>query len=112
MALIPSLALLNIHRRYFTQALQDQPNDLLKHKYGPSVMAMYRSAWRMIESHSQAVRRIPKHIERLSLFWSHALSAAVSSLDLFPRLVRRLTRRYDEYRLSCACLSIARLNQV
>ncbi|KAG2744919.1 hypothetical protein P692DRAFT_20858521, partial [Suillus brevipes Sb2] len=58
--------LLNIHRRYFTQALEDQPNDLLKHKYGPSVMAMYRSAWRVIET-----------IEWLSLFWSHALSAAI-----------------------------------
>ncbi|KAG1726155.1 hypothetical protein EDB19DRAFT_1897685 [Suillus lakei] len=69
--------LLNIHRRYFTQALEDQPNDLLKHKYGPSVMAMYRSAWRVIESHSRAARKIPQAIERLSLFWSHALSAAI-----------------------------------
>ncbi|KAG2066960.1 hypothetical protein BDR04DRAFT_1105799 [Suillus decipiens] len=69
--------LLNIHRRYFTQALEDQPNDLLKHKYGPSVMAMYRSAWRVIESHSHAARKIPQAIERLSLFWSHALSAAI-----------------------------------
>lgn len=69
--------LLNIHRRYFTQALEDQPNDLLKHKYGPSVMAMYRSAWRVIESHSHAVRLIPRAIERLNLFWSHALSAAI-----------------------------------
>jgi hypothetical protein len=69
--------LLNIHRRYFTQALEDQPNDLLKHKYGPSVMAMYRSAWRVIESHSHAVRKIPQAIERLSLIWSQALSAAI-----------------------------------
>ncbi|KAG2116363.1 hypothetical protein BD769DRAFT_1629847 [Suillus cothurnatus] len=71
------IALLNIHRRYFTQALEDQPNDLLKHKYGPSVMAMYRSAWRVIESHSHAVRKIPQAIERLSLIWSQALSAAI-----------------------------------
>ncbi|KAG2141099.1 fungal-specific transcription factor domain-containing protein [Suillus clintonianus] len=69
--------LLNIHRRYFTQALEDQPKDLLKHKYGPSVMAMYRSAWRVIESHSHAVRKIPQAIERISLIWSHALSAAI-----------------------------------
>ncbi|KAG2106993.1 uncharacterized protein F5147DRAFT_746108 [Suillus discolor] len=69
--------LLNIHRRYFTQALEDQPDDLLKHKYGPSVMAMYRSAWRVIESHSHAARKIPQVIERLGLFWSHALSAAI-----------------------------------
>ncbi|KAG1825317.1 hypothetical protein EV424DRAFT_1471772 [Suillus variegatus] len=67
----------NIHRRYFTQALEDQPDDLLKHKYGPSVMAMYRSAWRVIESHSHAARKIPQVIERLGLFWSQALSAAI-----------------------------------
>ncbi|KIJ66602.1 hypothetical protein HYDPIDRAFT_26938 [Hydnomerulius pinastri MD-312] len=71
------VTLLNIHRRYFSQALQDAPNDLLKHKYGPSVMAMYRSAWRLIISHSQAVSHIPEVMARMSIFWSHAFSAAI-----------------------------------
>ncbi|KIJ13816.1 hypothetical protein PAXINDRAFT_170130 [Paxillus involutus ATCC 200175] len=69
--------LLNLHRRYFSQALQDAPTDLLKHKYGPSVMAMYRSAWRLIISHSQMVANIPDVIARVPIFWSHAFSAAI-----------------------------------
>ncbi|KAH0837784.1 hypothetical protein J3R83DRAFT_5964 [Lanmaoa asiatica] len=69
--------LLNIHRRYFLQALQDSPADLLKHKYGPSVMAMYRSAWRLIVSHSSAVDCIPDVAARIPILWSQAVSAAI-----------------------------------
>ncbi|KIK94386.1 hypothetical protein PAXRUDRAFT_783296 [Paxillus rubicundulus Ve08.2h10] len=71
------VTLLNLHRRYFSQALQEAPSDLLKHKYGPSVMAMYRSAWRLIIGHSQAVSNIPDVIARVPIFWSHAFSAAI-----------------------------------
>lgn len=74
--LIPAV-LLNIHRRYFSQALQDSPSDPLKHRYGPSVMAMYRSAWRLIVSYVSAVDRIPDVAARLPIIWSQALSAAV-----------------------------------
>ncbi|KAG9308956.1 hypothetical protein JVU11DRAFT_11258 [Chiua virens] len=69
--------LLNIHRRYFSQALQDSPTDLLKHRYGPSVMAMYRSAWRLIVTHSTAVECIPEVAARIPIFWSQAFSAAI-----------------------------------
>ncbi|KAF8131480.1 hypothetical protein EV363DRAFT_1165082, partial [Boletus edulis] len=69
--------LLNIHRRYFSQALQDSPTDPLKYRYGPSVMAMYRSAWRLIVSHTSAVNRIPEIAARLPILWSQALSAAI-----------------------------------
>ncbi|KAH7886399.1 hypothetical protein F5I97DRAFT_1937249 [Phlebopus sp. FC_14] len=75
--LCKEFTLLNLHRRYFSQALQDQPSDFLKHKYGPSVMAMYRSAWRLIISLSQGVKTIPHVFERMSIFWSHAFSAAI-----------------------------------
>ncbi|KAH7911612.1 hypothetical protein BJ138DRAFT_1135262 [Hygrophoropsis aurantiaca] len=71
------VTLLNLHRSYFAQALQDSPNDLLKHRYGPSVMAAYRSAWRIIEIQSHSVKVFPQIIERMGVFWSHALSAAV-----------------------------------
>ncbi|KAH7926867.1 hypothetical protein BV22DRAFT_1062124 [Leucogyrophana mollusca] len=71
------VTLLNIHRSYFAQALQDSPHDLLKHKYGPSVMAAYRSAWRIIESHAHSVKLLPQVMERMCVFWSHALSAAI-----------------------------------
>ena len=70
-------ALLNLHRTYFMQALRDQPNDLLKHRYGPSVMATYRSAWRLIQALEHSSRKAPDLLARISLAWSHALSAAV-----------------------------------
>ncbi|KAF8546280.1 hypothetical protein OG21DRAFT_1427450 [Imleria badia] len=69
--------LLNIHRRYFSQSLQDSASDPLKHKYGPSVMAIYRSAWRLIVSHTSAVDRISDIAARLPIIWSQALSAAI-----------------------------------
>lgn len=82
--LIPSV-LLNIHRRYFSQALQDSPSDPLKHRYGPSVMAMYRSAWRLIVTHSSGVNCIPNVAARMPIFWSQALSAAVRRTKHAPR---------------------------
>ena len=71
------IALLNLHRTYFTQALRDQPNDLLRHRYGPSVMATYRSAWRLIQTLKLVSEKAPDLLARISLAWSHALSAAV-----------------------------------
>ena len=40
-------------------------------------MAMYRSAWRLIVTHSSGVDRIPNVAARIPIFWSQALSAAV-----------------------------------
>lgn len=73
------LALLNLHRTYFAQALHEQPHDLLKHRYGPSVVATYRSAWRLIEGLKLPSRKSPNLLSRYSLAWSQVLSAAVSS---------------------------------
>ncbi|EIW87438.1 hypothetical protein CONPUDRAFT_45173, partial [Coniophora puteana RWD-64-598 SS2] len=70
-------ALLNLHRTYFAQALKDKPNDPLKHKYGPSVMAAYRSAWRMIVCQAHSIKTVPKIMERMGIFWSQAFSAAI-----------------------------------
>lgn len=71
-------ALLNLHRSHFTLALKEMPEDPLKHKYAASVMATYRSAWRMIEGlklhWDHATRRL---LERVSLPWSLALSGTI-----------------------------------
>jgi len=69
--------LLNLHRAYFTRALQDVPEELVRHRYTPSVMAIYRSAWRLIEGLRLTWRNCPNPISRISLPWSQALSAAV-----------------------------------
>ncbi|KAJ7207533.1 kinase-like domain-containing protein [Mycena pura] len=47
---VAETTLLNLHRAYFAQALQDKPDDLANHRFIPSVMVAYRSAWRLIRS--------------------------------------------------------------
>ncbi|KAJ8462374.1 hypothetical protein ONZ45_g17961 [Pleurotus djamor] len=69
--------LLNLHRGYFAQALQEQPSDLLKHRYGPSMLATYRSAWRIIETVVISWKDNPLIMSRITLAWSQTLSAAI-----------------------------------
>ena len=73
-----SPVLLNLHRPYFAQALQESPADLHHHRYLPSVVATYRSAWRLSRGLAMTWRAVPAILARLLLPWSHALSAAVS----------------------------------
>ena len=70
-------ALLSLHRPWFAQALQEQPGDLLRHRYGPSVMAIYRSAWRMIEAAREAYKRVSVIPSRFGLVWSVCLASGV-----------------------------------
>ncbi|KAI0789552.1 fungal-specific transcription factor domain-containing protein [Abortiporus biennis] len=77
--------LLNLHRPYFAQALNEQPQDLLRHRYGPSVMAIYRSAWRLIEGLNETYKNVEVIMNRLSLPWSQALSAAIVMCLLVTR---------------------------
>ncbi|CCL98901.1 uncharacterized protein FIBRA_00908 [Fibroporia radiculosa] len=69
--------LLNLHRAFFTQALLEQPQDLLRHKYGPSVMAIYRSAWRIIEGAKEVFKRAKAVAVRLGIIWSHSLAGGI-----------------------------------
>lgn len=94
---LPFVALLNLHRGYFAQALQEMPADLHRHRYLPSVVAVYRSAWRLIHGLAMTWVVIPKFLARVNLAWSHGLSAAVSTrlgrntkleTDIFSLLVR------------------------
>jgi hypothetical protein len=71
-------ALLHLHRPFFTKALQELPADLANHRYIPSVVAIYRSAWRIIEGLRLAWRRVPQALLRFNPAWSQGLSAAVS----------------------------------
>jgi hypothetical protein len=84
-------ALLNIHRAYFTQALRENPHDPLRHRYGLSVMALYRSAFRLVEGCSKTFQACPPNFRffRINFASSKMLSvivcvsrAALSSLNL------------------------------
>ncbi|KAL0952109.1 hypothetical protein HGRIS_008740 [Hohenbuehelia grisea] len=77
--------LLHLHRGYFAQALHEQSNNITKHKYGPSVLATYRSAWRLIESVRLFWRLVPQLLGRAHLAWSHSLSAAIVMCLLVTR---------------------------
>jgi hypothetical protein len=77
----PIAAILSLHRPYFTQALKDMPTDLARHQYLPSVIAIYRSAWRIIEGLQLTWRRVPQALARFNLAWSHGVAAAVSYHD-------------------------------
>ncbi|KAJ7842233.1 fungal-specific transcription factor domain-containing protein [Mycena olivaceomarginata] len=77
--------LLNLHRPYFAQALQDKPDDLANHRFIPSVMAAYRSAWRLIRGLVIAWRDIPLLLSRYGSAWSPALSAAIVMCILVTR---------------------------
>ncbi|KAF8195055.1 fungal-specific transcription factor domain-containing protein [Pholiota molesta] len=78
-------ALLNLHRGYVAQALQEAPGDLQRHRYLPSVVAVYRSAWRLIRGLATTWTIIPKFLARVSLAWSHGLSAAIVMCLLVTR---------------------------
>ena len=79
--MVPTLraALLHLHRRYFSQVLDDQRGDILKHKYAPSFIAVFRSAWRLIRGICLTFGRVPEFLVRAGFCWSHAADAAVSS---------------------------------
>ncbi|KAF5384815.1 hypothetical protein D9615_000960 [Tricholomella constricta] len=79
------ITLLNLHRAYFAQALQEMPMELARHPYIPSVIAIYRSAWRLIEGLRLVWRTASHPISRTSLPWSHALSAAIVMCLLITR---------------------------
>ncbi|KAK0465960.1 uncharacterized protein EV420DRAFT_1508988 [Desarmillaria tabescens] len=69
--------LLNLHRTSRT--------DLARHRYLPSVMATYRSAWRIMQSLKMLRTYAPLLSNRVNLAWSHALSAAIVMCILVTR---------------------------
>ncbi|KAJ7045173.1 fungal-specific transcription factor domain-containing protein [Mycena alexandri] len=77
--------LMSLHRAYFAQALQDKPDDLANHRYIPSVMATYRSAWRLIRGLVINWRDVPTVLSRVGAAWSPALSAAIVMCILVTR---------------------------
>ncbi|KAI1790939.1 hypothetical protein LXA43DRAFT_973323 [Ganoderma leucocontextum] len=68
---------LNLHRPYLSQALKDSPEDPLRHKYGASVMIIYRSVWRILNAFQSARQTAPDITARITLPWSHSLSCAI-----------------------------------
>ncbi|KAI0962090.1 hypothetical protein AcV7_001011 [Taiwanofungus camphoratus] len=77
--------LLSLHRPFFVQALSEQPQDLLRHRYGPSVMAIYRSAWRVIEGAKESYKHAGVVASRLGIIWSQCLAGGIVMCLLVTR---------------------------
>lgn len=74
-----NLVLLQLHRSFFTRALSG-PEEAFnrRHKYAPSVVAVFLSASRMIATVEDLYQREPQLTARILGYWSNAFSAAVS----------------------------------
>jgi hypothetical protein len=69
---------LQLHRSYFTQALNGPEPFTTKHQYAPSVMATYRSACRLITILDIIMKQEPRLCKRVFGFWFNMFSGVVS----------------------------------
>ncbi|KAI0706170.1 hypothetical protein BC835DRAFT_1312763 [Cytidiella melzeri] len=106
------ITLLNLHRPYFAQVLSATPHDLLKHRYSPSVIAIYRAAWRLIEGLIYTHQRVPLVIERVTLPWSQALSAAIVMCLLVTRAPASSLASASLHELDRLCEMFEKLQKV
>ncbi|KAI0778882.1 fungal-specific transcription factor domain-containing protein [Trametes elegans] len=77
--------LLNLHRPYFSLAVKDASEDPLRHRYGPSVMAVYRSTWRILNAVHPTYLVAPVIVARCGFIWSHCLACAILLCLLITR---------------------------
>lgn len=101
--------LLQLHKPCFFQVLADQPGDILKHKYAPSFIAVFRSAWRLIRGSCLTFERVPEFLLRAGSCWSHAADAAVVMCLVATRVPSPylVQSAVDELNRICACLDQA-----
>lgn len=85
------IVLLQLHRTFFTRALSG-PEEAFnrKHKYAPSVVAVFLSATRMIANIQELYEHEPYLTARILGYWSNAFSAAVSFSFLLLSIQTRL----------------------
>jgi hypothetical protein len=80
---VPFEVLLQLHRQFFTRALtmSEEPFSR-RHRYAPSVVAVFLSASRLIASLQEFHNHEPLLAGRILGYWSNAHSAAVSNNSL------------------------------
>ncbi|KAH9950592.1 hypothetical protein B0H21DRAFT_866625 [Amylocystis lapponica] len=72
------VAILNLHRNCFTQALNIPQGFTAKHKYAPSVYAVYSSARNLIWATHTVYKWEPELTVRMSWIWQNELSAVIA----------------------------------
>ncbi|PVG02755.1 hypothetical protein CPB86DRAFT_780172 [Serendipita vermifera] len=79
------MALLHLHRSAFILALREHPNDPLKHKFAPSVLAVHKAACTVIINTKNLLKQYSTLVPRLYVWGLHAFSAAVLLAALVTR---------------------------
>src|ERR1700733_2313550 len=69
--------ILQLHRNYFTQALNGPEPFTIKHKYAPSVVATYRSACHLINILEVMMKAEPRLVKRVFGYWLNMFSGVV-----------------------------------
>jgi hypothetical protein len=62
--------MVQIHRDFFFQALQDSPRNPLENPYAPSFLAAYGGASMIIKSHVQIFSQFPGRFHRWWPIWN------------------------------------------
>lgn len=79
-----NLVLLQLHRTYFMRALSGPEEAFNKrHRYAPSVVAVWLGAVRMIAAVETLYRREPELAARILGYWSNTFSAVVGKYGLY-----------------------------
>ncbi|KAF9005439.1 hypothetical protein BDQ17DRAFT_1399143 [Cyathus striatus] len=79
------IGLLQLHRRYFTEAMSGSEAFDLRHRYAPSVLATYMGASSLISAVEKLYTKEPQLSVRFLHFWFNAFSAAVTLSLLISR---------------------------
>jgi hypothetical protein len=77
-----SIALLYIHRSFFTRVMIESPNNPLDSPYASSVLATFRCAVTLLQIVKTCYHKHPVLVSRFALPWTYLLTSAVSILLL------------------------------
>ncbi len=93
-------ALFYMHRGFFAQGLDDNPNDPMGSKYGPSVLAAYRSACSFVGLIESLFKQHPVLTERMWFLFTRVFSCSVSTPGRTSHGLRRMLTFFFVFR-SC-----------
>lgn len=79
---IPRLVLLLLHRQYLARALHSSPKNIFSSKYGPSVLASYRSACHLVTLYQTMASTKSALPPRLWFLWNNLLGVSVGLFQL------------------------------
>ncbi|KAF9443665.1 hypothetical protein P691DRAFT_737567 [Macrolepiota fuliginosa MF-IS2] len=100
---IREITLFYMHRGFFAQALEDSPVDPMGSKYGPSVLAAYRSACSFVGLIESLFKQHPGLTERMWFLFTHVFSCSIvlgsiavkAQMQLAPSALSYLESAYN-----------------